>query len=91
MALDSVREYKHGLLKLERRGDRYVPLNITTNNDTVITNATIELELPPEVNEQLQNMTNLRNNVCIQNNKNETICYKFGKFMFNQSNKNVFL
>lgn len=84
-ALMEVRLYKHGLLDLERRGARYVPLNITNNATELINNVT--QALPPQAGEVVavvqpvvQNLT--RNDVCIQNQPNETICYLFGKYFF---------
>lgn len=79
MSSKQVRAYEHGLLNLERRGERYVPLNIITNKTELANNATHTL--PSDLSEfDLQAGQNLtRNNVCIQNQLNETYCYLFGK------------
>lgn len=79
MSSKQVRAYEHGLLNLEHRGERYVPLNIITNKTELTNNATHTLPSDvSEIDQQAgQNLT--RNNVCIQNQLNETYCYLFGK------------
>lgn len=81
-ALQKVRLYEHGLLNLERRGERYVPQNITNNATEFISNLTQTAPAPSGVVAVVQpillNLT--RNDVCLQNEPNETICYLFGKY-----------
>lgn len=85
MSSNQVRAYKDGLLKLERRGERYVPLNITNNTTELVNNVTKTLpsEVSKDVQQTDQNIT--RNDVCIQNQPNETYCYLFGKYSASMS------
>ncbi|XP_026330347.1 peroxidase-like [Hyposmocoma kahamanoa] len=76
MSSKQVRAYKHGLLNLESRRERYVPLNII-NNTTKLTDNETET-LPPEMSEVVRKAVPTRNDVCIQNQCNETYCYLFG-------------
>ncbi|XP_049871209.1 peroxidase-like [Pectinophora gossypiella] len=78
-ALDYVREYDHGLLRLERRGDRYVPFNISRDGNITRTVNNVTLESRDEVSMLTMAVTNITNNdICLQNERNETVCYKFG-------------
>lgn len=80
MSSKQVRAYKQGQLILERRALRYVPLDIPNNTTELVNNAT--QNLPPPVSEVVaRTVLNLtRNDVCIQNQVNERICYLFGKY-----------
>lgn len=77
MSSKQVRAYKHGLLNLESRRERYVPLNMINNTPKLTDNATETL--PPEMSEVVRKAVPTRNDVCIQNQCNETYCYLFGE------------
>ncbi|KAJ2947403.1 hypothetical protein O0L34_g17180 [Tuta absoluta] len=86
-ALDSVRVYEHGLLKLERRGERYVPLDISApiSNSTLSNNATMNgttsiSNKTPDVFSMLTMEAQIfkLSDICFQNKGNYTNCYKFG-------------
>ncbi|KAI5646889.1 peroxidase domain-containing protein [Phthorimaea operculella] len=84
-ALDSVRVYEHGLLKLERKGERYLPLDISAPiiNSTLSNNATLNgtkaKKTPDEASMLTMEIQTLKSNdICFQNKGNNTTCYKFG-------------
>lgn len=92
MSSKQVRAYKDGLLNLEHRGERYVPLNNIINNTTELTHNTTKT-LPPKESEVVKKaVPNLiKNDVCIQNHPNETNCYLLGEYPASMAVTSAFL